>query len=55
MHPSYLRNDGKFNGSREEAKQFETRDEAEAKAFLIVAGHPDWIGLLSVVRCSSLI
>lgn len=53
LHPSYLRRDGKFNGGRNEAVQYETRDEAEAKAFSLIAKHPEWLGHLSVVRSAS--
>jgi len=51
----YLGTDGKFNSSRERGWKFETEESAEAKAFALVAKHPDWIGRLSVVRCSELI
>ncbi len=48
--PCYFKSDGKFNGSMSQAKEFETREEAETKAFLLVTKHPEWIGRLSVVR-----
>jgi hypothetical protein len=50
LHPSYLRPDGKFNGGHKEAKQYETKEEAETKAFMIITQHPEWVGLLRVVR-----
>lgn len=50
MSTSYLRPDGKFNGAHHEAKQYETREEAEAKAFNLIAKHSEWFGKLSVVR-----
>lgn len=50
IHPSYLRKDGKFNGGHDEAVQYETKEEAEAKAFTLIAKHPEWLGHLSVVR-----
>lgn len=50
IHPSYLKPDGKFNGGLKEAKQFESREEAETKAFMLITKYPDWIGKLKVVR-----
>jgi hypothetical protein len=47
---TYLRKDGWLRGGHDEGIQFETREEAEAKAFKIVAKHPDLLGRLSVVR-----
>jgi len=51
----YLGTDGKFNAGRDRAWKFETTESAEAKAFLLVSKHPEWIGRLSVVRCSELL
>lgn len=48
--PCYMRPDGKFNGGHSEAKQYETKEEAEAKAFLLTVKYPAWIGNLHVVR-----
>jgi hypothetical protein len=45
--------DGKLLGSHDEAKQFETHNEAEAKAFSIVMKHPSLIGMVSVVRSAT--
>lgn len=47
---TYLRDDGKFYGFPSNAKQYETREEAERKAFLLVSKNPEWIGRVTVVR-----
>lgn len=53
----YLNNHGKwrFNTDRDVAKQFETRESAESRAFLMVSKDPEILGKVAVVRCSPLI
>ena len=46
----YFRRDGKLFALRHEAVQYETKEEAEAKAFTLIAKRPELLGNLSVVR-----